>query len=66
MHEIGRYMGLYHNVEIGVAQHPLWRDQINDNDTDDPHTNLMFFSDLGRGEISTQQWEVLKRSAVLR
>jgi hypothetical protein len=66
MHEIGRYMGLYHNVELEVAQHPLWRDQIDDNDAEDPHNNLMFFSELGRGNITNGQWDVLKRSAVLR
>src|SRR5262249_5520805 len=40
MHEIGRYMGLYHNVELEVAHHPLWRDQIDDNDAEDPRNNL--------------------------
>ena len=66
MHEIGRYMGLYHNVELEVAQHPLWRDQIDDNDVEDPRNNLMFFSELGKGKITDRQWDVLKRSAVLR
>jgi hypothetical protein len=66
MHEIGRYMGLYHNVELEVAQHPLWRDQIDDNDAEDPRNNLMFFSELGRVNITSLQWEVLKRSPVLR
>lgn len=65
-HEIARYMGLYHNVELEVAQHPAWRDLINDNDVDDPRNNLMFFSELGRGMLSTDQRKLLMRSAVLK
>jgi hypothetical protein len=65
-HEIARYMGLYHNVELEVAQHPSWRDLILDNDIEDPRNNLMFFSELGRGLISLDQGKLLMRSAVLR
>jgi hypothetical protein len=65
-HEIARYMGLYHNVELEVAQHPSWRDLILDNDIDDPRNNLMFFSELGRGLLSRDQGKLLMRSAVLR
>jgi hypothetical protein len=65
-HEIARYMGLYHNVELDVAQHPSWRDLIFDNDLDDPRSNLMFFSELGRGLLSRDQGKLLMRSAVLR
>ncbi|HSR98232.1 MAG TPA: hypothetical protein VLM79_14335 [Kofleriaceae bacterium] len=66
MPEIGRYMGLYHNVEPEVARHPLWRDQIDDNDAEDPRNNLMFFSERGLVNLTPGQVEVLKRSAVLR
>jgi hypothetical protein len=65
-HEIGRYMGLYHNVEPELAKHGTWRDLIDDNDAGPPGTNLMFFSELGGVELSRGQQEVLKRSAVLR
>ncbi len=63
-HELARYMGLYHNVELEVAQHPTWRDAIDD--TDDARTNLMFFSELGGTELSAGQREILTKSAVLR
>jgi hypothetical protein len=71
-HELARYMGLYHNVELETAQHPTWRDAIFD--SDDSSTNLMFFSEssvigtepsLGT-ELSNGQREILLRSAVLR
>jgi hypothetical protein len=65
-HEIARYMGLYHNVELEVAQHPAWRDLINDNDNNDPRDNLMFFSELGRALLTSDQRKLLMRSAVLR
>jgi hypothetical protein len=65
-HEIARYMGLYHNVELKLARDITWRDLINDNDADAPSNNLMFFSELGGVELSPGQQEILKRSAVLR
>jgi len=63
-HEIARYMGLYHNVELEVGQHPTWRDPIDD--SDDSRTNLMFFSELGGIELSAGQRAILTKSAVLR
>jgi hypothetical protein len=71
-HELARYMGLYHNVELETPQHASWRDQIDDDDGGDPTTNLMFFSesgslDLRAGSVlSAKQRELLTRSAVLR
>lgn len=67
-HEIARYMGLYHNVELEIAGYK-WRDLIDDNNSDDPsvnRNNLMFFSELGGSELSGGQREMLSRSAVLR
>lgn len=63
-HELARYMGLYHNVELEVAQHPSWRDPISD--SDEASANLMFFSEIGGIELSAGQREILTRSAVLR
>ena len=63
-HELSRYMGLYHNVELEVAQHPSWRDPIDDSDASS--RNLMFFSELGGIELSPGQREILSKSAVLR
>lgn len=63
-HELARYMGLYHNVELEVAQHPTWRDPIGD--SDDSSNNLMFFSERGGVALSAGQREILTRSAVLR
>jgi hypothetical protein len=73
-HEIARYMGLYHNVELETDQHPYWRDLIDD--SDDSTNNLMFFSehaDPSAGgalrigdELSTGQRTILRHSAVLR
>jgi hypothetical protein len=65
-HEIARYMGLYHNVELGFEQHMAWRDLIDDDDGDDPSNNLMFFSELGGSELSHGQSAILLRSPVLR
>ncbi|MGN6104823.1 MAG: hypothetical protein ACTHU0_06960, partial [Kofleriaceae bacterium] len=59
-HEIARYMGLYHNVEVDS----MWRDSIVD--SDDSPNNLMFFSELGGTELSPGQRDVLIRSPVLR
>lgn len=63
-HELARYMGLYHNVELEVMQHPTWRDAIID--SDDSKDNLMFFAEIGGITLSSGQQEILKRSAVLR
>lgn len=63
-HEIARYMGLYHNVELEVGEHPTWRDPIED--SDDSRNNLMFFSELGGIDLSPGQRAILTKSAVLR
>jgi len=78
-HELARYMGLYHNVELETAQHPTWRDPIDD--SDDSSNNLLYFSeradpDIGAGigtiglsadfQLSPGQRQILTRSAVLR
>jgi hypothetical protein len=63
-HEIARYMGLYHNVELEVGTHPTWRDPIDD--SDDSLNNLMFFSELGGIDLSAGQRSILTKSAVLR
>lgn len=59
-HEIARYMGLAHNVELD----PRWRDAIPD--SDDSPSNLMFFSEVGGTELSPGQRDILTRSPVLR
>jgi hypothetical protein len=67
-HEIARYMGLYHNVELERKRFRTWRDLIDDNDgseADDPN-NLMFFSEFGGSDLSRGQAEILKRSPVLQ
>ncbi|MBA3395580.1 MAG: hypothetical protein H0T89_23225 [Deltaproteobacteria bacterium] len=61
-HEIGRYMGLYHNVELD----PRWTDPIADTDDIESKNNLMFFSELGGEELSPGQRNILTRSPVLR
>jgi hypothetical protein len=63
-HQIARYMGLYHNVEIDSAAHPSWRDPIED--SDDSTDNLMYFSEHPGTALSTGQRALLLRSAVLR
>ncbi|MGE0546489.1 MAG: hypothetical protein AB7O24_03385 [Kofleriaceae bacterium] len=67
-HELARYMGLYHNVELEHTQapdeYPSWLDQIPD--TDGAVSNLMFFSELGGIELTAGQREILTKSAVLR
>ncbi len=63
-HEIARYMGLFHNVELEAADHPTWRDPIED--SDDSPGNLLFFSELGGFELSAGQRAILSKSAVLR
>jgi hypothetical protein len=62
-HQIARYMGLYHNVEIDYAAHPTWRDPIQD--SDDSNDNLMYFSEHLGTTLSVGQRELLLRSAVL-
>jgi hypothetical protein len=64
MHEIARYMGLYHNVELDTVQHQSWRDPIHD--SDDSPDNLMYFSEAGGMELSPGQRALLGRSGVLR
>lgn len=59
-HEIARYMGLSHNVELD----PRYRDAIPD--SDDSPDNLMFFSELGGTELSPGQRDILTRSPALR
>ncbi|MDQ3364816.1 MAG: hypothetical protein M3680_05250 [Myxococcota bacterium] len=59
-HELARYMGLYHNVELDAQ----WRDPIAD--SDDSPSNLMFYSELGGLELSAGQRDILTRSPVLR
>ena len=59
-HEIGRYMGLSHNVEVD----PRWRDGIDDSDASP--ANLMFYSELGGTDLSPGQRAILQRSPVLR
>ncbi|HEV7555973.1 MAG TPA: hypothetical protein VGO00_10980, partial [Kofleriaceae bacterium] len=63
-HEIARYMGLYHNVELNTSNHPTWRDPIDD--STDSSVNLMYFSESGGTDLSPGQDEVLQRSAVLQ
>jgi hypothetical protein len=63
-HEVARYMGLYHNVELDTEHHPTWRDPIGD--SDDSNKNLMYFSEMGGSELSPGQSSLLLRSAVLR
>ena len=67
-HEVARYMGLYHNVELEVQEHPNWRDGIADTDPEPGRetTNLMFFSEFGGTEVTAGQREILTKSAVLR
>lgn len=69
-HELARYMGLYHNVELDTASHPTWVDPFVDSDL--TSNNLMYFSDLSGTavnmgfELSAGQRQLLQRSAVLR
>jgi hypothetical protein len=63
-HELARYMGLFHNVELEVDNNPTWRDPIDD--SDDSASNLMFYSELGGIELSAGQRDILTKSPVLR
>jgi hypothetical protein len=67
-HEVARYMGLYHNVQLEVDEHPNWRDGIFDTDPVPGRetTNLMFFSEFGGTEVTAGQREILTKSAVLQ
>ncbi|TMQ03546.1 MAG: hypothetical protein E6J91_46590 [Deltaproteobacteria bacterium] len=65
-HQIARYMGLYHNVEIDVDVHPTWRDPLDDDDGGDPADNLMYFSEHIGTTLSAGQRELLIRSPVLQ
>ncbi len=62
-HEVARFMGLQHNVELDANGRP-WPDKIDD--TDESPANLMFYSELGGTDISPGQRDVLSRSGVLR
>ena len=63
-HELARYMGLFHNVELGSDPSMTFRDNISD--SDDSDTNLMFYSEFGGTDITPGQRDILTRSAVLR
>jgi hypothetical protein len=63
-HEIARYMGLYHNVEVGATPTNDLRDPIPD--SNDLPENLMFYSELGETVLSPGQRDILTRSPVLR
>jgi hypothetical protein len=63
-HELARYMGLFHNVELGSDPNMTFRDNIED--TDDSVSNLMFYSEFGGTDITPGQRDILTRSAVLR
>ena len=63
-HELARYMGLHHNVELGATSQNNLRDNIPD--SDDSDRNLMFYSEFGGVEISPGQRDILTRSGVLR
>ncbi|HWU89604.1 MAG TPA: hypothetical protein VN253_20220 [Kofleriaceae bacterium] len=63
-HEIARYMGLYHNVELGATPDDPRRDPIDD--SNDSPDNLMFYSELGGTVLSHGQRDILMRSPVLR
>jgi hypothetical protein len=63
-HELARYMGLYDNVEIDYGLDMTHVDPIGDSDTSS--SNLMFYSELGGGDLSAGQRDVLARSPVLR
>jgi hypothetical protein len=64
-HEVARYMGLSHNVELDSNSEGVnWLDQIDDSDASE--NNLMFFSELGGTVISPGQRDILSRSGVLR
>jgi hypothetical protein len=64
VHELARYMGLYHNVEPGQDLHPNWQDPIPDSDLSS--ANLMYYSELGGDDLSDGQRAILARSPVLR
>ncbi len=59
-HEAARYLGLYDNLELDLVH----TDPIDDSDTSS--ANLMYFSEFGGDDISTEQGDILRRSAVLR
>lgn len=57
-HEIGRYLGLAHNVEIDGQRDLL--------ETGTSPSNLMHFSELGGTDLTGEQRGILVRSPVLR
>jgi hypothetical protein len=71
-HEIARYMGLYHTIELGYPQHPTWRDPLGEAANVAPN-NLMYFSEMAGpdgaltgAELTPGQADILRRSPVLR
>ena len=70
-HEIARYMGLYHNVELGTDDHATWIDQIDDT-SGDP-ANLMYFAErigtdaeVPRPKLTSGQRQILSRSPAMQ
>jgi hypothetical protein len=63
-HELARYMGLYDNVELDATLDASHVDPIGDSDMSS--SNLMFYSEMGGGDLSADQRDILGRSAVLR
>lgn len=61
-HELARYMGLYHNTELGTPEHPSWHDPLG---TDASINNLMYFSASGGANLTDAQRAILNRSPVL-
>jgi hypothetical protein len=68
-HELGHYMGLYHNVEpsdpVQTPSDSPWQDLAPDTDTST--SNLMYFSQLHAGsDVTVDQTYLLSRSPALR
>lgn len=70
-HELARYLGLYHNVELGTGEHATWTDQIDD--TDGRSDNLLYFAErLGADDalatpvITSGQRKILVRSPAMQ
>jgi len=64
-HELARYMGLFHNIEV---ERDRMGGVLDDNidDTPDSRANLMFYSEFGGTTLTPSQSEILHRSPVLR
>jgi len=67
-HALGRYMGLYHNVEPRDPKQPPgappWQDLLPDSDLTE--ANLMYFSSRAGTDLSPSQRDALSWSGVLR